>query len=384
MGYDAVTVEGSNSIFGSWTAIGDIHNFISAWSEGPILYKFNDADQWCLTVDVTAGGYVPLVSTDLSDMGTYRVLGSSEYNPGANRKRHGSILNIMTAELNAIWEKWAPPAFYPGDVVASYNFPDRFFAHRGVGGQARIEPAADTLTEGQWNIVPGLKDPAGVSFESVEHPGHYLRHYGYVLNLNLYDGTDIFKQDATFYIVNDGWAGSGSVSFQSYNFPARYIRHFGYGLRIDEVSAGSSDVVKQDASFYITMTPPAAPTDLTAVSGIGRVSLDWEGIVESDLAGYDVYRSQTPGGPYMLIQTVTASAYLDNSVDNGTRYYYAVTAADTSGNVSAESNEDSALPPDLTDDDKIDLADFAKVAEAWLTTSDINDLSALAESWLLE
>ena len=73
MGYDAVTVEGSNSIFGSWTAIGDIHNLIRSWSEGPILYKFNDANEWCLMVDVTAGGYVPLVSTDLSDMGTYRV-----------------------------------------------------------------------------------------------------------------------------------------------------------------------------------------------------------------------------------------------------------------------------------------------------------------------
>ena len=74
MGYDAVTVEGSNSIFGSWTAIGDIHNLISSWSEGPILYKFNDVNNWCLMVDKTAGGYVPLVSTDLSNMGTYRVL----------------------------------------------------------------------------------------------------------------------------------------------------------------------------------------------------------------------------------------------------------------------------------------------------------------------
>lgn len=383
MGYDAVTVEGSNSIFGSWIAIGDIHNLISAWSEGPILHKFNDANQWCLMVDVTAGGYRPLVSTDLSNMGIYRVLNSSEYNLGANRKRHGSILNITMAEFNAIWEQWAPPPFYPGDVVASYNFPNRFFAHKGVGSQARIEVDANTLTEGQWNIVPGLKDPAGVSFESVELPGCYLRHYAHILNLNSYDGSDVFKQDATFYVQTDGWAGSGSVSFQSYNYPARYIRHYGYGLKIDEVNSGSSSTLKQDASFYITITPPAAPTALTAVSGIGQVMLDWKGIVESDLAGYEVYRSETSGGPYTPIQNVTASEYQDNSVDNGTTYYYVVSATDTSGHVSGNSNEDSAMPPDMTDDNKVDLADLAKVAETWLITYDINDLSAIAESWLV-
>ena len=61
--------------------------------------------------------------------------------------------------------------------------------------------------------------------------------------------TDIFRQDATFHVKNDGWAGSGSVSFQSYNFPARYIRHYSYGLQIDEVSAGSSNSLKQGRKF---------------------------------------------------------------------------------------------------------------------------------------
>jgi hypothetical protein len=51
--------------------------------------------------------------------------------------------------------------------------------------------------------------------------------------------------------------------------------------------------------------------------------------------------------------------------------------------VSANSNEGSALPPDLTDDDKIDLEDLAKIAEAWLANYDINDLSAIAENWLV-
>jgi fibronectin type 3 domain-containing protein len=116
--------------------------------------------------------------------------------------------------------------------------------------------------------------------------------------------------------------------------------------------------------------------------GIGHVSLDWDANIETDLAGYDIYRSQTSGGFYTLIQNVTASEYLDNNVDNGTRYFYVVTAKDTSGHVSGNSNEDRALPPDLTDDDKIDLGDLAEVVQAWLTTYDIDDLSVIAENWL--
>ncbi|MCE5186096.1 MAG: AbfB domain-containing protein [Planctomycetaceae bacterium] len=380
-----ITIEAGNSILGTWTTIGNLaHLGITGSSaEGPLWYKFNDVSQWCLMVDQYSSGrgYLPLVSGDLSSTSNFSILSASEYSLGSNLKRHGSVLNITAAELAAIQAKWPPPAIYPGDVVASYNFPTRFFAHQGIGSQATIVESANTLPPGQWNIVPGLAG-AGVSFESVEHPGHYLRHYAYVLYLNRYDGTDLFKQDATFHVKNDGWAGAGSTSFQSYNYPARYIRHYSYGLRIDEVTSGSSDSLKQDASFYVTVTPPAAPKALTARSGIDHVTINWDDNIERDLSSYNVYRSLSSGGPYTLIQNVVASEYLDNTVDNGTTYYYTVSATDTSGHVSAGSNEDSALPPDLTDDDKIDLADFVKIAEAWLTTFHISDLSVIAENWL--
>jgi hypothetical protein len=58
MGYDAVTVEGSNSILGSWTTIGNISHLgiTGSNAEGPILYKFNDINNWCLMVDKTRVG----------------------------------------------------------------------------------------------------------------------------------------------------------------------------------------------------------------------------------------------------------------------------------------------------------------------------------------
>jgi len=99
-------------------------------------------------------------------------------------------------------------------------------------------------------------------------------------------------------------------------------------------------------------TPPANPTGLSASGGDGSVSLDWNDNGEGDLAGYRVYRSTSSGGGYSAVSgLIGSSAYTDNSVSNGTTYYYVVTAEDTSGNESGNSNEDSATPmatPDTT------------------------------------
>ena len=46
---------------------------------------------------------------------------------------------------------------------------------------------------------------------------------------------------------------------------------------------------------------PAAPTGLAATPGDTQVALNWNDNGESDLAGYNVYRSTTQGGPYTKI-----------------------------------------------------------------------------------
>jgi hypothetical protein len=49
---------------------------------------------------------------------------------------------------------------------------------------------------------------------------------------------------------------------------------------------------------------------------------------DSGCAGYNVYRSENPGGPYARINAdaVTDTSYLDTTTYGGTEYYYAVTA----------------------------------------------------------
>jgi|GEM_PF-534812 len=97
--------------------------------------------------------------------------------------------------------------------------------------------------------------------------------------------------------------------------------------------------------------PPAAPTGLSAVAGDATVSLNWNDNGEGDLAGYNIYRSTVSGGPYTKRNgtLLSSSAYIDNSVTNGTTYYYVVTAVDAGTHESGYSSQVSAAPELRTD-----------------------------------
>ena len=88
-------------------------------------------------------------------------------------------------------------------------------------------------------------------------------------------------------------------------------------------------------------TPPAAPTGLTATGGNAQVSLSWT--ASSGASSYNVKRSTTNGGPYTQTASPTSTSYVDNSVTNGTTYYYVVTAVNSAGQ-SGNSNQASATP----------------------------------------
>lgn len=90
---------------------------------------------------------------------------------------------------------------------------------------------------------------------------------------------------------------------------------------------------------------PAAPSDLAATASHGLVSLDWNDSTEADFINYSIYRSTTSGSGYTLFtDSLGSSDYADETVVNGTTYYYVVTAFDKFGNESLYSSEASASP----------------------------------------
>lgn len=89
------------------------------------------------------------------------------------------------------------------------------------------------------------------------------------------------------------------------------------------------------------MTPPAPPTAITVVPGVGRVFLTWNENQEKDLAGYHVYRSLKAGGEQERLtdKPLNRITFSDETVKQGATYYYSITAVDKSGNESAGSKE---------------------------------------------
>jgi len=89
-----------------------------------------------------------------------------------------------------------------------------------VGRDSPISELQDTI----WVVRAGLADRAGVSLESKNYPGCYLRHRQGAVYQEPYDGSDQFAQDAT-YAVTTGRNGHG-VSLASWNYPSRFVRHY--------------------------------------------------------------------------------------------------------------------------------------------------------------
>jgi hypothetical protein len=165
---------------------------------------------------------------------------------------------------------------------------------------------------------------------------------------------------------------------------------------------------------------PAAPTGLAATAGNQTISLNWNDNGETDLDGYNVYRSMTSGSGYgkLNVALVSDSNYTDNTVTNGIPYYYVVTAVDVNGHESGYSNEASATPSlyatcaevqsagyglesDLTGDCYVNYRDLKIMVDHWLSTDcapdncggadfaptdgvvDLYDFSDFAVQWLL-
>lgn len=129
-----------------------------------------------------------------------------------------------------------------------------------------------------------------------------------------------------------------------------------YVYAVRSVALAADGPVESDDSAAVVVTPrdtfpPAAPQNVLAAvttppGGAPVVDLSWSINLETDLAGYHVYRSdkQDARGQLLTSDLLPAPAYRDMSVQPGNRYWYSVTAVDRAGNESAP----SAVPADLT------------------------------------
>ncbi|MFZ0798518.1 MAG: hypothetical protein WCA13_00575 [Terriglobales bacterium] len=100
--------------------------------------------------------------------------------------------------------------------------------------------------------------------------------------------------------------------------------------------------------------PPSVPAGLQAAySGEGQkpfIDLIWAPVTNADLAGYNVYRSETNGAAVgqtvkLNSELVRSPSYRDSAVASGKTYTYSVSAVDVRGNESRRSEETSEPVP---------------------------------------
>lgn len=116
------------------------------------------------------------------------------------------------------------------------------------------------------------------------------------------------------------------------------------GLVLAGVGCGGAGANGEEDSEPDT-TPPDPPTNLTADADNDFVSLSWNP-VSGDVT-YRVYRetaSTDSASGSALEADLTQPSFIDETADNGTTYYYRVTAVDTVDNESDGSDEVQSTP----------------------------------------
>ncbi|MGW8192888.1 MAG: fibronectin type III domain-containing protein [Desulforhopalus sp.] len=206
-----------------------------------------------------------------------------------------------SADSNIITFLWFQPAAAPAGVEA-------------VAGDRQV-----TLS---WQPVTTLVDG-----DSLDMPVRYqvLRSFG---------GKEMIKTGAPT-------SGTNYVDQQVVNGRKYFYAVQSLMVHDDELVEGK--ISEKVAVSPVDMTPPVAPSGVTAVRTDVGIKIFWDSSDEPDVTGYRVYRRAADKDKYELLGTVKAqyTLFVDSKAGDSVRYYYAVTAIDQSSppNESKKSRE---------------------------------------------
>jgi len=137
-------------------------------------------------------------------------------------------------------------SFQAGDLTANHI--------HTRSGAAFVDPISSSSTTADkqaatFEVVAGLDTSRTgcVSFRSITNSSQYLRHSGFRVLLNTNDNSALFRADATF-CPRGGLTGNG-VSLESINFPGRFLRRRTLELWIDPEMSDSG--YRGNATFNV-------------------------------------------------------------------------------------------------------------------------------------
>lgn len=118
-----------------------------------------------------------------------------------------------------------------------------------------------------------------------------------------------------------------------------------YFYVVTAVASEDGETAESDPSGEASAALLASPSGLSATPGDGTTQLSWEAAGGADT--YNVYRSTSSGvdaSSDPLGAGISSTEYADESAQNGTEYFYVVTAAASGDRESDPSGEVSAVP----------------------------------------
>jgi hypothetical protein len=110
--------------------------------------------------------------------------------------------------------------------------PARYLTYAGdFAALGRVSPSSSARTRQRvtFTVIRGLADQRCVTFRAAD--GRYLRHYELRLRLSTNDGSELFREDATFCPRPGSVAGS--VTLHAHNYPGSVLRHRDGGIWLD-------------------------------------------------------------------------------------------------------------------------------------------------------
>ncbi|MGE5460629.1 MAG: hypothetical protein ACM3WR_08405, partial [Solirubrobacterales bacterium] len=191
----------------------------------------------------------------------------------------------------------------------------------------------------------GLRDPEDVAFDPKTHHLFIVSRADRQIAEATLDGTLVNTIDIGFTGID---APSGIAIAPGSDDPSvQHIYVTDRGLDNDlHPQENDGQIIEIAVGGPTDSDAPAAPAGLVVRPVSTGLALDWSDNTESDIAGYDVYRSYN-GTRFRKLNRVllSTSRLVDTGVHAGSLVSYRVKALDTSGNVSAAARASGTRGP---------------------------------------
>lgn len=321
---------------------------------------------WDANSETDLAGYRVFRSTSLN--GTYSLLNTGALVTGtAFTDGSAAVMTSYYYRIVAVDKSGnASVASASASAQRPYADPVRVNAAGGsyVDAQGRTWAADNGFVGGTAST--GAYEVLGTS----DDPLYYTRRYGnFNYNLAVPDGA--YK--VNLYFADSSFTTAGKRKFDVFAENKQILDDFdiaangggktaiskGFNVNVTggELNLKFANVLDNAIVSAIEILPigdtvaPSIPKKPAATGGQDGIKLDWQDNVESDLAGYNVYRSDDVEGTYTKVNgtdLVTVSEYLDATAPAGTASYYRITAVDIYGNESSPLSVAGTRPGDTT------------------------------------